>query len=112
MTFVIKRGDTAPAFSKRLYDRSGYPLSLDDVADVSFHMRDKNYNMTVTDNTAGNVTITDSTSGEVEYQWASGDTEEVGTYLAEFELEYTDGRIRTVPAYSDYEIKVVEDIND
>lgn len=112
MSFDIKRGDTAPALNTRLFDRHGEVIDLSSVNDVSFYMRDVNYNTVISDNTAKGVSVVDGINGEVEYQWQQGDTDEIGSYAAEFEVEFSDGTIRTFPPIGHYDVEVTEDIND
>lgn len=109
---TIKRGDTNPPLAKQLRNAGGEVVPLSNVVEVSFHMRDENYNTIVDDDTNGNVTIVDAVKGKVKYEWVSGDTSDVGSYKAEFAVDFGSGRIRTFPAGGNYSVEVVEDIND
>jgi hypothetical protein len=99
-------------FDKRLKNGRGEVIDLSSVTDVQFHMRDENYNTIVSDNLAGNVGIIDEATGEVGYEWQSSDTDTIGTYFAEFTVEFSDGTVRTIPARGSYVIQIVDDIND
>ncbi len=112
MTNFIKRGDTNPPFDKRLRSESGEPEDLSAVDGVSFHLRDENYNTIVSDNTAGNVAITDAATGVVEYTWQTGDTSDIGSYKAEFVVDFGTDGTRSYPADGHYDIEITEDIND
>lgn len=110
---IIPRGDTSPSFEKRLKNDFGEVIDLSTVNDVLFHMRDENYNTIVDDNqSAGNVVINNEELGEVSYQWQSGDTDTIGTYRAEFVVEFSDGTTRTFPKRDSYIVNVTEEIND
>lgn len=110
--FEIKRGDTNPPFEKRLRNEFGEPIDLSAVADVGFNMRDENYNIIVSDDTAGSVSILDASTGVVEYDWGASDTTDVGSYKAEFVVDFGADGIRSFPADDHYDIEITEDIND
>ncbi len=44
------------------------------------------------------ITITDAANGEFEYRWESGDTDTVGEYWIEFEINPSSGGKFTVPS--------------
>ena len=112
MTDYIKRGDTNPAFSKRLRTNSGEPIDLSSVVDVGFNLRDENYNVVVSDDTNGAVTIVDATTGQVEYDWQASDTTDIGSYQAEFVVDFGTDGTRSFPQDDNYHIEIVGDIND
>lgn len=112
MIEVISRGDTAPVFQRRLKNELGEVIDLNDVTDVDFHMRDERYESIVDDNLSGNVQIADADKGEAAYEWQSGDTDAIGTYMAEFVITFSDGTQRTFPQRGSYTIEIMEDIND
>jgi len=112
MTQYIKRGDTYPSFEKRLRKETGEPVDLNGVDGVGFNMRDSNYNVIVTDDTNGRVTVEDADAGVVSYEWQVSDTTDIGSYKAEFVVDFgTDGK-RSFPADDHYDIEITEDIND
>jgi len=112
MTTFIKRGDTKPSFEKRLRSSSGEPEQFTDSDVVSIHIRDENYNVIVSDDTTGNVNVTDKETGVVEYNWQSGDTSDIGSYKAEFVVDFNSGGSRSYPADGYYDIEITEDIDD
>jgi len=97
--FNIKQGDTRPTLLAQLYnDSSETDLTG---AIVMFHMGE------IVDAAA---TITDAVSGTVSYQWVTADTETAGTFDAEFEVTFSDGRIETYPNNKHLEIMVTGQI--
>jgi len=110
MVYKIKRGDTSPKIKFTLRNKNG-SVDIRGYQDVQFFMRDsdKEY-VVVADNIAGNVDVTDAEFGRVEYQWSSGDTDEIGNFEAEIQVEFADGNIETFPNDGYVEIQVMEDI--
>jgi len=51
-------------------------------------------------------TVTNAVAGEVEYRWAVGDTDDPGTYNAEWEVLWADGTPETFPTV-DYDHVVI-----
>lgn len=109
MTFTIVQNDTAPPISSRLTD-SGEVVDLSDASNVRFHMEDKFERVVVDDDLTGRVNIVDSGLGEVEYVWGSDDTKNVGSYKAEWQVLYDDGKIETFPSRGKIDIEVTEEI--
>jgi len=112
MTVYVKRGDTHPPFEKRLRNELGEPQDLSAVDGVGFNLRDENYNVVASDDTDGRVTINDATTGVVEYDWQASDTTDIGSYKAEFVVDFGTDGIRSYPADGHYHIEITEDIND
>jgi hypothetical protein len=91
MAFTIKQNDTSPAIQATLKDGNGSPImkSVDGVLKVSEQM-----------------TIVDADTGVVKYEWATGDTDTVGTYYVEFQVNYADLTIETFPNSSNIVILI------
>ena len=70
-------------------------------ATVRFHMGD------VIDAPA---IIVNATGGVVRYDWATGDTDVAGSYRAEFEVTFVDGRIETFPNDTSIGVIIREDL--
>lgn len=80
--FFIKSGDLLPFLDATLTDANGDPVDLTG-ATVVFHMGPRRADpATVT----GAATILSAVEGTVRYAWQAGDTDEVGTFRAEFEV--------------------------
>lgn len=83
--FWIKQNDLRPNLSATLEDDSGNAIDLSSASSVDFHMQKFETGNVTVDSSA---TITDAANGKVEYEWSSGDTDKVGTYQAEFEVDW------------------------
>lgn len=113
--FKIKNGDTRPTYVVALKDKFGEPgeeaLDLSEVKKVFIIVRAKG--QTGTKLFRKEAEIKDAPNGVVEYVWASGDTEQVpGIFNAEFELEYEDGGIETVPNDGYFEFTITDDLDN
>ncbi len=101
-SFYLKQGDRLPVISATLTELTG---SAVDLTGCTVQIRWK-----VNDGTAAAVTrsatVTSAATGAVEYAWASGDTDTVGTYDLEWVVTYASGKIRTFPA-EDYNTFVI-----
>lgn len=91
--FIIKRNDTSPVMEARILGKTQQPVSLAG-ATVVFNMR----------NAAGGVVINrapvvvlDNAAALVRYSWIAADTARSGTYQAEFEVTFADGKVETFP---------------
>jgi hypothetical protein len=107
MTFYIKQNDTSPKIQATLKDGDGDVINLTD-AIVRFHMREIGETTTTTDASA--TVVSPATSGVVQYNWAADDTDTVGSYQAEFEVEYGDGSIETFPNNGYIRVEITDDI--
>ena len=52
------------------------------------------------------------TDGYITYEWQTGDTDEVGNFLALFEVTYASGVIESYPRHGYIEIRIEDDLND
>ena len=112
MTFRIVQNDTAPSITSQLTD-GGKPIDLSTASNITFHMEDMFQRSVVSDDLTGRTNIVDPTIGKVEYTWRAEDTDTVGTYSAEWEVLYEDGKVETFPTSDNkITIEVVEGINN
>ena len=105
-TFTIKSRDRLPPLRVQLIEDNGYPANLTD-ATVRFIMKRNPNASPVVDAQA---TILDPLNGVVEYAWQAGDTDSPGMYVAEFEVTYPDGTIKTYPGYNYIYIRIAQDL--
>lgn len=59
---------------------------------------------------AATATIVDGSAGSVRYSRASGDTDTVGAYQAEFQVTYSDGKIESFPNDGYIAVEITDDI--
>jgi 5-hydroxyisourate hydrolase-like protein (transthyretin family) len=99
--FYIKQGDTSPSFEVTLLDADRVAVDLTG-ATVQFRMSTRAGVAPVIDELADIISAAD---GRVAYNWVAGDTDDAGTYLAEFVI--TDPYQETFPntRYLTVEIK-------
>jgi uncharacterized membrane protein YgcG len=89
--FYIGKGDTLPVL---VVEVTGID-TLEDVASVVFEFWNKTSG---SEKQSGNASVVgDGTSCQVQYEWAEGDTDEVGDYQGEFILTFTDDKVLTAP---------------
>lgn len=98
MAFEIKQNDRRPLFVVNLADNIGEDdeasVNLTTAGTAYFNMRDSGGSVKVS---RGTCTITDAVSGEVTYAWGTADTNTVGSYEAEVEVLWNDGKAETFP---------------
>lgn len=104
--FTIKQGDTLPPIGATLKDAAGAALDLTG-ASVRFHMRPGGESAASVDQVCE---IVDAAAGKVRYAWQVGDTDAPGSYVAEFEVTFSDGRVLTIPNTTNLKIKIVAQI--
>lgn len=110
MTFTIGQGDTTPALSTTLVS-DGSPVDISGYKEVTFLMQNKYEEVVIDENTSSAVNVTDTSNGAVEYIWQQGDTDNIGTYTAQWEVEYSTGELETFPiADNELIIEITETI--
>lgn len=104
--FTIKEGDTSPALRATLR-AGGAAVSLQG-ASVRLHVAPAGGGDAVLNAAAG--ILDPATGGVVEYDWTSGPLLSPGSYEAEFEVVYADGRVETFPNRANITIRVIPQI--
>lgn len=89
----IKQGDDNPYVKSTLNIVSGDTISHPDLtgADVYFRMKFSGADSYKVNQLLSAAEIVDATGGQVEYRWRTGDTDQIGEYLAEFHIIDTTG---------------------
>tara|TARA_R100000951_G_scaffold114510_2_gene119542 strand:+ start:521 stop:844 length:324 start_codon:yes stop_codon:yes gene_type:complete len=107
MAFYIKQNDTAPIILVTLKDGNDAAVDLT-AASAVFKMRPVGQS-TVKINSAA--IIHNADGGQVRYEWVAADTNTMGSYEAEFEITFSDGKIETFPNSDFIRITVTDDIS-
>lgn len=118
MPFSIKQNDRRPLFVVVLKDDFGEPTeAVVDLTDALSHSGTTAvFNMRQSGGTAiavnrGSAVITaPGTAGEVTYAWQAADTSTAGTYEAEIEILWSDGKAETFPSDSYWAVEITDDI--
>lgn len=107
--FTIKQHDRLPSIEAQLTEIDGSPLSAGLAgATVAFIMKPQQGG-TVKVNAPA--VIEDQAACLVRYDWATGDTDTVGDYNAEWQVTFADGRKRTFPTDTYNTVRVVADLD-
>lgn len=114
----LKSGDTDPNLEVQLRQRNDNPRSLQD-HEVRLYLAEVDSDeVVISADTDGDVTITDEVNGFVEYSWQEGDTNKVGTYIGEFEVEELDefgdptGQVETFPNRGHFNVRIQQSLGD
>ena len=99
---VLKRGDTRPAIRATLKS-NGAPVDLSG-ASVRFVMVGQGIALT------RDAEIVDAANGVVRVVFEPGDTDQAGTYHAEFEATFSDGRRETYPSHGYLTVQILPDL--
>lgn len=104
--FFIKQADTAPPIVVILKDANLDPVDLTGTT-IKFVMNIKATDENVVD---ADAEIVSAVNGRARYVWATGDTDIIGVYKAEFEVTWPDGTYETFPNSAYITVKVVADL--
>ncbi len=107
MAFYIKQNDTAPIILVTLKDGNDAAVDLT-AATAIFKMRAVGQS---TVKTSAAAIIHDADAGQVRYEWAAADTDTIGSYEAEFQITFVDGKIETFPNSDFIRITITDDIS-
>lgn len=91
--FTIKQNDRAPALRASLKAAGGTVKNLSGATEVRFKMGKSTGTLKVNEV----ITPIEPANGTCVYSWADGDTDEAGTFFAEFEVTNADGTKETFP---------------
>lgn len=104
--FFIKQHDRLPEISSTLQDANATAVDVTGCT-VRFILTNKATGTLEFDKAA---TIVTAASGIVKYSWADGDTDNAGTYKAEWEVTFGDGRAETFPNSTYLIVKITADL--
>ncbi len=108
--FYIKKNDLLPPLDAFLKDADGNVVDLTDATEVNFIMQAQDSD-TPKINTKGNTPaqIVNPTNGQVRYSWIGTDTDTVGSYYGEFEVDWSP-KLQTFPNTGFIVIKIIDDL--
>jgi len=107
MAFYIKQNDTAPIILVTLKDGNDAAVDLTGATAI-FKMRPVGQTTVKTDSAA---IIHNADAGQVRYEWVAADTNTIGSYEAEFQVTFVDGKIETFPNADFIRITITDDIS-
>lgn len=103
--FYIGQGDRVSSILRTLTTGTGgTAIDLTSATGVEFQMADEAGNLVA----SGACTIVTAASGIVRYDWAAGDTDTAGRFLASFIITYTGGLKQTVPNHNNIVVLIKE----
>lgn len=100
--FFIKQGDTSPQLEVVLKDGEGNVVDLTNHT-LFFGMAETNGRLKVN----SVATLISASAGNIRYEWAAGDTDTPGTYLAEFKIINPSGDVLSYPNSTEKQIEVI-----
>jgi hypothetical protein len=110
--FHLKRNDTLPALKLQLIDRSCLgsrtPFDLTDVSSATFTMKNSCGDIKIMAKAAQ---ILSFSGGVIQYNWEADDTNDSGTFDAEFQLIYSNGKRLSIPQIGAIKIQIENDVN-
>jgi hypothetical protein len=111
MAFTIKQGDRRPLFVVALKDNYGEvdeaAVDLTTAGSALFNMRSSGGAVKIS---RGSAAITTPATGIVTYSWGTADVDTAGSYQAELEIVWNDGKAETFPNDSYWDVEFVDDI--
>jgi len=105
--FYLKLGDRKPTLQATLW--SGESTIPVDITGATVKLLVRKRGATTT--SEFNASIVTAASGIVKYEWAGTEFTEVGIYLAEWEVTFSDSTKGTFPNTGWFIIQVVDDLN-
>lgn len=111
---TMKQHDTRPnvkaTISRVPEGGSSTPVSLTEASKVFFIMRLKGKTDVDGYKIRAECSLLNPAAGEVEYEWDAEDTNTVGEFQAEFEVEWSDGGIETFPSDGYLTVNIEDDL--
>ena len=113
MAFTLKQNDRRPLFVVVLKDNFGEPdeavVDLTNATSAVFNMVPAGGGAVKINR--GSATIgSPASNGQVTYSWGTADTNTVGTFNAEIEIVWNDGKAETFPNDSYWTVEIVDDL--
>lgn len=106
--FAIKQNDTSPALEGILRDGFGSPIDITGATVVLNTRLQPGGAVKVNGGSMG--AVGSAVNGRVKYSWLAADTDTAGTYEAEIQITFSNGKIRTIPPDGYFTVEVTDDI--
>lgn len=106
LNFFIKQNDTSPSIRATLKGSDGSAINLNNATAVFKMSPMAGGNLTVD----ASADIFDPSEGVIEYLWTADDTSESGSYRAEIEVTYSDGKVESFPNSGFIRVEINSDI--
>jgi hypothetical protein len=103
-TLSVRKDSTRPKLIANVIGNDGSAVDLTGATAVTFTMYDSS--TTVIDASAA--VIEDYDDGQVSYTWATGDTDEAGTFYAYFEVAMPSSGVMLAPSKNELIIEIVD----
>ncbi len=100
----MKQGDLLPVLEVQLTD-GGTPIDLTNAASLTFVMRSR---AAVLVHAAMSRADQATYPGVARYEWAPGDTDQVGSFDAEIRVVWPDGKPQTFPASAYFGVEIAK----
>jgi len=95
--FYIKKNDLQPYYYAQIKDADGDVVAITGATICCTMKNARTGALKINRQTTG-ITISDATNGKFQYAWQTGDTNSVGKYYIEFEINPESGGKFTLPA--------------
>lgn len=96
-TLPVKQNDLQPYYYAQVTDGSGAVVDITG-ATIYCTMKDARTGVLKINRQTAGINVSDAANGKFEYRWVSGDTDTVGKYYIEFEINPGSGGKFTIPA--------------
>jgi hypothetical protein len=105
--FHLQKNDLLPSLSVQLFASRATrtPLSLVG-ASVDFVLTQINDDSSLTELVNASATVSDAANGLVQYDWAPGNTDTVGSHLGRFVVTHSGGEQETFPPDGYIEVRI------
>lgn len=107
---TIKKNDLQPYYYIQVKDSAGAVVDITD-ATIYFSMKTIDGVLKINRTQVTPAWITDPTNGKFEYRWSSGDTDTVGTYYIEAEINPQAGGKFTLPTDNSAVVEIIDDLD-
>jgi hypothetical protein len=106
---TLKQNDLLPVIVATVTDEDGAAVDLTNASSVAFYLRNQYTGVIKVNGSAGS--FVSKPAGTVQYTWASGDTDTIGDYIAEFVITWLTGnKQQTAPQKINLYISIVDGV--